>query len=177
MSEIHPAAPWSTALKITSAISTILLPLFTNFAYRSIPTQHGFTHSFGLMIASVLPAVLVGGLLFVVIGFTFDGPVLLIRRLFWSTNVHLRGLKKAEYDPAACKGSIRIFGNGGLYSFTGLFRNKKLGRYRLFATDTSKAVVLTFDDRKVVVTPRSPRKFLEGLRIVVPSAEIAIPES
>ncbi len=51
------------------------------------------------------------------------------------------------------KGSIRTFGNGGLFCFSGRFRNRKLGSYRAFATDPKLAVVLRFPDKIVVVTP------------------------
>jgi hypothetical protein len=56
------------------------------------------------------------------------------------------------------QGSIRTFGNGGLFGFIGLFRNKKLGRYRAFATDEKNAVVLRFATHTLVITPEQPQR-------------------
>jgi hypothetical protein len=75
------------------------------------------------------------------------------------------------WDPQACKGSLRVIGNGGLFSFTGLFYSKALGRFRLYATDFSRSVVLTLADRVVVVTPAAPHAFVEHLRQRFPGAE------
>ena len=70
-----------------------------------------------------------------VTGYAVEGNILNVERLFWSTRISLEGLSKAWLEPTVCKGSFRIFGNGGLYSFTGVYQNEALGRYRLFATD------------------------------------------
>jgi hypothetical protein len=51
----------------------------------------------------------------------------------------------------------------GSFSFTGLYRSRELGLYRLFATDLSRAVVLLLPRRTVVVTPASPEAFVEHL--------------
>jgi len=70
------------------------------------------------------------------------------------------------------KGSLRLFGNGGLFSSSGLFWNRRLGRYRAFATDPGNAVVLEFPDRTLVVTPESPSGFLAALKLYRPYARI-----
>ncbi|VGO17923.1 hypothetical protein PDESU_06525 [Pontiella desulfatans] len=62
------------------------------------------------------------------------------------------------------KGSIRLCGNGGLFSFTGLYRNKKLGNYRVFVNDLNRAVVLRFSKRTTVVTPDDPAAFVERVK-------------
>jgi hypothetical protein len=68
------------------------------------------------------------------------------------------------------KGSIRLFGNGGLFSFTGLYRNKKLGNYRAFVNDWHKCVILRFAKRTIVVSPNDPDGFVAVVeeRFVVP---------
>jgi hypothetical protein len=129
------AAPWPTGLKLISALGTLIIAGAGYAAYRAIPTPSGFTHYFGLGIAMVFPATLVLSLLFAVSGYAVDGNNLYIQRPLWHTRFPLEGLSRFWLEPTACKGSLRIFGNGGLYSFTGLYWSPKLGRYRLFATD------------------------------------------
>ena len=77
--------------------------------------------------------------------------------------MNLQDLQTAEIDPEAMNRSIRLFGNGGLFCFAGQFRNKKLGRYRAYATDPKLAVILRFTDKVVVVTPGSPDRFVAQL--------------
>jgi hypothetical protein len=55
--------------------------------------------------------------------------------------------------------SIRTFGNGGFFSFSGFYRNKLLGAYRAFVTDRHQTVVLRYGGRTVVVSPSSPEEF------------------
>jgi hypothetical protein len=76
-------------------------------------------------------------------------------------------LISAEIDPVAVEGSMRIFGNGGFFAFTGLFRNRKLGSYRAYATDSKKAVVLRWPGRTVVVTPDDPQKFVAAINSMI----------
>jgi hypothetical protein len=67
-------------------------------------------------------------------------------------------------DSTAMKGSIRIFGNGGLFSFSGSFRNRKLGSYRAYVTDVKNAVVIKLPSGVLVVSPDSPDRFVDAVR-------------
>ena len=171
-----PVAPWPTGLKITSAVGTVLILGAGIGAYRAIPVPTGFTHQFGLAVAMILPALLVGSLLFMVTGYAVEGTELYVRRLLWSTRISLQGLNRIWIEPAVCKGSIRVFGNGGLFSFTGLFYNKRLGRFRLFATDISRSVVLVLPARVVVITPAEPKAFIELVRQSFPNVQVGPPD-
>ena len=169
MKQHFAAAPWPGRLKAASALVTLLLAAAGVAAYRAAPAPAGFTHSFGLAVALVFPAIIFASLLFVVAGYVLDGEDLLVTRLFWSTRVPLSGLRRVYADPMVCKGSWRVFGNGGLFSFTGLYRNKTLGMYRLFATDISRAVVLVLPRRTIVVTPKSPEDFVRSVSLAFPA--------
>jgi len=167
-----PAAPWSTLLKVISAFCTIVLLAVAFAAYRAIPTPSGFTHRFGVGVAMIPVLVLLGSLFFIVSGYAIEGTDLYVRRLISSTRVSLAGLSRVWIEPTACKGSIRVIGNGGLFSFNGLFYSKRLGRYRLFATDSSRTVVLALRQRFVVVTPADPNAFAEYLRHRFPNVAV-----
>jgi hypothetical protein len=111
-----------------------------------------------------VPALLVmAALPFVVRGYRLDGRRLLVRRLLWETVIDLSGLRRARHDPEAMSGSIRTLGNGGLFSFTGRFRNRNLGSYRAWVTDPRLAVVIELEDRTLVVSPDRPRKMADAL--------------
>ena len=118
-----------------------------------------------MLTAGVLPLVVVLGCLpFMVRGYVLTERELIIHRLGWTNRWPLAGLTAAEVDPDALKKSIRLWGDGGLFSFCGWFRNKKLGLYRLFATDPKRCVVLKLGSRTVVVTPDKPEEFVSEIQ-------------
>ncbi len=120
----------------------------------------------------LIVVVLLGSALFTIRGYELAGSELLVRRLVWATRIPLQDLRSAWADPSAMKRSIRLFGNGGLFAFSGLFSNRKLGRYRAFATDPRNAVVLRFAARTIVVTPDAPQEFLSTLSLHCPQARV-----
>ena len=109
-----------------------------------------------------LGVILVCGL-FMVRGYSIANDTLLVHRPFWKTQVSLRELRSVKFDPTATHRSIRTFGNGGFFSFTGYFRNKELGPYRAFMTDRRRAVVLRFPSSVIVISPDRPENFVNTI--------------
>jgi hypothetical protein len=118
-------------------------------------------------------AILLLAALFAIRGYVVEPGSLRVRRLLWDTVVPLDGLRRAWAAPDAMSGSWRLFGNGGLFVLAGLYRNRRLGTYRVLATDPRRAVVLEFDRRPLVVTPEAPAAFLAQLARCAPWASIA----
>lgn len=145
-------APWCTALKAVSFLTTLFL-LAVALGPSPVPWPLR-------CLALAVPA---GALPFAIFGYEIREGTLEVRRLGWRTKIDLAGLKSAQADPSALRGSIRTCGNGGLYSFTGWYWNKKIGSYRAYATDLKRAVVLTFESRRIVVTPDDPEAFVRAL--------------
>ena len=171
------AAPWSNSLRLISGFSTLVL-VAVAIALPDWLAQAGrapFTAELRALLPFLPLAILAGALLFMVRGYELDGKFLLVQRLLWSTRVPLEGLQVAWQDPACMRRSMRIFGNGGLYSITGYYRNTVLGGYRAFVTDGSLAVVLKMPARVVVVSPGRPEQFLRALGERFPTASMAPP--
>jgi len=162
------AAAWPMTLKAVSLVGATLLCVVSYAAYLAVPARSGFTQAFGTAVALVPLAVLVASLFLVVRGYAVDTTRLGVRRLVTYTRVPLAGLTRVWLAPGVCKGSVRVFGNGGLFSFSGWFYSKPLGRYRMFATDVRNAVVLQFPDRVIVVSPCAPAEFIGHLQRLVP---------
>lgn len=162
-------APWSRLLILISWGAGGLLTAIAVLEAVAIP-RHLLGGWPWLAATGVPLLIVVGCALFVVRGYALSPGTLHVQRLLWRTRIPLDGLHAAWASPDAMAGSIRLFGNGGLFSFTGLFRNRTLGKYRSFATEPRLAVVLELPQRKVVVTPESPQLFLEHLELVAPGA-------
>jgi hypothetical protein len=151
-------APWSTLLIVTSSLVTLVC---AGIAIGFIWKGHG-----AMPWIALLPvAILAGSALFIVRGYTVTGDALLVHRLIWTTRLPLDDLESAQFKPDAMRGSIRTFGNGGLYSFTGYFRSKTLGGYQAFVTDLRRTVVLRFPSRTIVVSPSAPEAFVEDIKV------------
>ncbi len=110
---------------------------------------------------ALLPLILLfGSALFTIRGYTITSDSILVHRLLWSTALPRIGLESAEVDLEAMRGSLRTFGNGGAFSFTGFYYNKRLRSYRAFVTDPRRTVVLRYATRRVVLSPDKPRRTL-----------------
>lgn len=102
--------------------------------------------------------------LFWVRGYEVSRDGVVVRRLLWSWQLPLAGLRSAEVDPCAMAGSLRLWGVGGCFSWSGLYWNRRLGRFWAAVTDPEKAVVLRWDRRVVVVSPDVPERLTEAVR-------------
>ena len=149
-------APWSTSLIIISSLVTVLC---AGIAISFVLSTRG-----PLSLFTWAPlAIIFGSSLFTIRGYTVTSDAILIQRLFWTTRLPLTGLQSAQFQPNAMRGSLRTFGNGGLFSFTGFFRNKALGAYRAFVTDPHRTVVIRFPSRTIVVSPSAPEEFVHEI--------------
>jgi len=164
------AAPWSSSVTAASVFSTVLLvALGLGLPYALSNASHPPFADGMRTLLRVLPFVILGvAALFVVRGYEIAGRDLLVQRLVWSTRLSLEGLDHAYEAPDAMAGSIRVFGNGGLFAVTGVYRNAKLGMYRAYVTDRKRTVVLRLGPKAIVLSPEHPAAFLSNLKARFP---------
>ncbi len=89
-------------------------------------------------------------------GYTVSSREVVTHRLLWNWRLPLAGLRSVQADPCAMDGSIRLCGVGGCFSWSGLYWNRRLGRFWAAVTDPGKAVVLRWDRKVVVISPGEP---------------------
>ena len=159
-------APWGVLLSMVSLASTVLLVGVSILSLSVLPSRLELAR---LAVGALPLLVVLGCLPFMVRGYVLTERELVIQRLSWTNRWPLAGLTAAEVDPDALKKSIRLWGNGGLFSFCGWFRNRKLGLYRVFGTDPKRSVVLKFGGRTIVVTPDKPEEFVAEIRRRAPA--------
>lgn len=146
-------APWTRSLSWISWSTTGFICVLAAFCLAGGPSP----------MAPVLLAIPAVAALFAVRGYAVAQGELRVRRLLWDTRIPLADLESAEFVPDAMRRSIRTFGNGGLFSFTGRYRSKALGGYRAFVTDLGLTVVLRFRNATIVVSPETPEAFVRHL--------------
>lgn len=155
------SAPWDLRLKLVTGFFLVLLAALIAVGLQ--PTPDG-SAAWTTMKVGIPIAIIAGAAAFVVRGYTIRAGVLHIHRLGWDTTIDLAGLTDAEVYPGATAGSIRTFGNGGLFGFIGRFRNSLLGSYRAYLTDAARTVVLRFGEKTIVISPHDPEAFVEAVQ-------------
>lgn len=153
------SAPWSFKLKLTTGVFVLLLlglPI-------GIEVFGGNTGESLRLTLGIPVLILVGCATFTIRGYSIEGDTLHVHRLGWRTAIDLSMLREVEMRPGATAGSIRTFGNGGLFGFIGRFRNGLLGAYRAYVTDASHEVVLELGDDTLVISPGEPALFIETI--------------
>jgi hypothetical protein len=95
-----------------------------------------------------------------------DGAELRIeRRAMPPVCVDLASVASVAQVDAIGPGTVRVFGVGGLFGSYGLFWNKSLGRFRVFATRRRPVVLLRLRDGglPIVVTPDDAKGMIAAL--------------
>jgi hypothetical protein len=162
----HYEAPWSTSLIVISVLTTVVCLGVSVGAWWEAQVGH---HPAPLQWVALLPLVILFGCtLSTIRGYSISSDSILVHRLMWSTALPRAGLQSAQVEPEAMRGSLRTFGNGGAFSFTGFYYNKRLGSYRAFVTDPRRAVVLRYANRRVVLSPAAPQDFVDDLAVAKP---------
>jgi hypothetical protein len=154
-------ASWSTLLRIVSVAVSFICVIIVIQERHALAS--GDFRSLHFWFAMLPLGLLMGAALCAVRGYSLTPDAILIHRLFWKTRLSRQGLDSAEYQPGILRRSIRTFGNGGFFSFSGWYYNRALGAYRAFATDTHRAVVLRLGGKTIVLTPDDPEKFVSEL--------------
>jgi len=75
----------------------------------------------------------------IIVGYVLTDDPLPVQRLGWKTAIRLQDWRSADYRPPA------------------------MDPYRAFVTDLKHTVVLTFPDRKIVLSPANPGEFVDSV--------------
>ena len=155
-------AAWSSGVFFITLVVTVFLlclPLLVFAAPKFAPPR------LVVWMVILLPVLVLGSsALFAAFSYEITDTHLLIRRLLWTTKIPLPLGVTAEFEPHAMKGSLRIFGNGGIFGFYGWFWSTRLGRYSAYVTDMSRSVVIRAGSKTIVVSPDRPEEFVELMR-------------
>lgn len=159
-------APWGKPLKVVSTFTVAMLLGITIVGFLTGPRGgvDGMIWFTGMVVSPLLIVIL--SLPFAVRGYVLTRKALIIKRMGWYSRIDLQGIKDVEINPKAMARSIRTFGNGGLFGFTGLYWSRKLGSYRAYVTDFHLCVVLRLPKGIIVITPDDPQAFVRDLKML-----------
>jgi len=152
----YAAAPWSLSIKIVTVLSSVILLGIPLFLLGRVPFN-----------ACVLVAALSWGIwlccfLTMIRGFTLTTNQLIIHRPLWDNRFSLEQGATAVCDHNTRKGiTLRVFGNGGLFSGSGYYWNKQTGIFRAFISNQHKTVWIKTPEKILVISPNEPEPFLQ----------------
>ena len=165
-------ASWGIFLIVMTSIASIILlgcivtGLFGAIGIITVQLDEYYI-LWNLFMFGIPGIIIISTLFSMVRKYEIQDSKLLIHRLLWKKVIDLSNITSVEFDPKAVKSSIRLFGNGGLFVFSGIYRNKKLGNYVIFATDFKNSVVIKTKEKTSVVTPENPGTFVKKLKSLI----------
>ena len=168
MTTIEFRAPWGRTVRVRTAIGLILcavMMLGPLLAPSELPTP------FMIVLIGLPPLIVAASLASCVRGYTLTEDAITVRRGIGATRLPLAGLRSVTGEVDAMLGSWRLTGNDGFFAITGRYWNKTLGWHRAFATDLSRAVVLRYPNRIIVITPHDPQHFIMRARTFLKVAD------
>ncbi|MFC1489755.1 PH domain-containing protein [Candidatus Latescibacterota bacterium] len=109
---------------------------------------------------SIIPLLAV--FLYVPLKYTLTPDKVIINRLGPDKIIARSEIKSVSIlDNNMLKGSLKLFANGGMGGYVGLYSNKALGQYKAHATRRNNYVLLESETEKYIITPDDPKRFVE----------------
>jgi len=149
--ETYKASLDKTSKILTSIVFLIILPgIIVSLIFT--PWDSGMLESVVLLILVIF------AYLFKVQSYVITDQKIIITRPFSILNkeIFLSEIESVSIpNKADFNSTIRTFGNGGLFGYYGWFRNKKLGSFRMYATNKTNRVLIILKDNKgkIVISP------------------------
>jgi hypothetical protein len=163
------ASPWSRSLRWLTALSLVILAGLVAFALVVGPAGNVAWVAL-LLLPAAVAAALAG--YFTIRRYDVTPDAILVRRLGGTTRIDLDGLQEVHADPEALRFAHRTLGTGRSRRPLDTFTSERLGEFEAFGGQASRAVVLRFPRRTVVLTPAEPERLARTLeaRITPPAA-------
>lgn len=150
---------YGRAIKAISALGACVLLSVPAFAWFSDAEPAWLLA--GITVVAVLT--LGASALFAVRGYELDAEGLYVLRPVGRL-LAARRVKAIETEGLNVWKLLRVFGNGGLFSFSGWFRMRGRGVGRVWVTDPANLVLLETDARWVMLSPADRAGFIAALR-------------
>jgi len=105
-------------------------------------------------------------------GYQVENRAILVNRLAGKARIRLDDVREVrETTSDDFNGCIRLFGNGGVFGYYGLFRTTKLGKSTWYLTNRKRSVVVVTGSKTALFSPDDIEGFLAAIRASVPVSE------
>jgi hypothetical protein len=138
-----------------------------------------------IVLAVIAPTIVVAvlGALFLLVsyaysprGYAIAERAIVVKRLVGDARIPLDAVREARAaTPDDFRGCLRLWGNGGLFGYYGLFRTSKLGKSTWYVTSKKRAVIVVTAAKTVVLSPDDVDGFLAAVRAAAPMTSVNAP--
>ncbi len=156
----HFSAAYDAATKSISAVTCALAVILAVVIHN-------------LIAVGILVVVLALSFAYAPRGYEISESAITVKRLIGDVRVpleNLRAVRRVTQDDL--RGTVRLWGSGGLFGYYGLFRTSKLGRCTWYATNRKNLIVAIGASKTTVFSPDDVDGFLKAIR-----EEAQLPES
>lgn len=155
---VFPAAPLERNARVVTALTGLLAVL--------LPLALLLAQPRGLLVLVASPTLLVALVALPLVlspaGYAVgSGDLAVLRRGTRPLLFPLGSLLAAR--PAAMPRSLRVLGSGGMFGWWGRFANRDWGRFKAYATDRRRGVLLEWPGFKLFVSPEDPDAFCRAV--------------
>ncbi len=158
---------YAASLDRTSKIITLIISLLFLIIITSLVVSFVQHREFTSLIAiGLLIVIYVVTYFFRPVNYQIKNNSIVVHRYASDVVFSHTEIKKIEIiPPQKLRGSIRIFGVGGLYGYFGQFSNRDLGYMTWYATQRDNEAVLIElnNQKKIIITPDKPEQFVDEL--------------
>ena len=145
------SASYDRTTKIVSAAALVV------FLAIVVATQ-------SVVVGCLTAAIVVGAYAWSPRGYAVSDGCVEVSRLIGNVRIPLDGIREARAATADdFRGCLKLFGNGGLFGYYGLFRTSKLGKSTWYVTNRGKAVVVVTGEKTVLFSPDDMDGFIAAL--------------
>lgn len=158
------AAPMGKSTVVMTAIASAIL-IGVGILQLTLGLKRQGPGRTALIIAgSAVLAGFVGSAFFKIRGYDLTASHLVVRYGFSGSSFPLSEISGAEYKPGALRRSTRSAANGGMWSFLGSFSSPDHGEMRVYVSDAERTVLLRMPQKKLVVSPDDPERFIQAIQ-------------
>jgi hypothetical protein len=150
---VFPAAPLERSARVLTALAALIAVLVPLALLLAQPRGRGLL----VLVASptLLVALVALPLVLSPAGYAVGaGDLAVLRRGTRPLLFSLGSLLAAR--PTAMPRSLRLLGSGGMFGWWGRFANRDWGRFKAYATDRRRGVLLEWPGLKLFVSPEDP---------------------
>ncbi len=101
--------------------------------------------------------------------YTISEGMVQVRRLVSSILIPLHDIRAVRIATKEdLRGCVRVFGNGGLFGYYGVFRTSALGVCHWYVTNRANAVIIDTPTKTYLLSPDDVSRFIEEVKAVAP---------
>lgn len=146
--------------------SIIIITVLTSFILLGVPIYFLSNPPIPSSIEPLiflLPSIWILSLSSRIKGYELSSNRFTVYRILWKNSFTLLSPLLAKRENGEAKISIRVFGNGGMFSASGYFWSRSLGIYRSFVTHPFRLVILKIGKKTLVLSPDDPDLFIQSV--------------